>query len=571
MNKQFILETVDKGVISMKITHSSIHVTLTVLALLFLGFVFFVSCSSGGSEEDDTVLTITQFVSADTGGTVSHPSGARLIIPANALSGDTTVSISDSAYEPFSSDDLLLRLSKRFIFDIGEATLGLEAILELDHVGLQTASVQSLQVGGESDNRLLGTRDADGSIRLRSFSEESDSTTVKVSLKEEFDRTTAPLRTFEVLYIPNQDITIPPPILSVPYYWQDNLPWCVPTSLGMVMNYYDGLEGIVANFQLAGADSQGADEGNAYVEILGSFGVDDEIYKYLKWDADLIPNAPFRDYLKLHLKGYNLQDLYGEFIDVGFQKIPVPDVNIPPRALALSSTTTSHAFVGVGATNDHVWVSDPSGAFSGDASIAEKLTWQEFRTVAMDDAQSEELRTLIFFKSPKPAGVRRGSIVLEEGGAGSSIVYERPANSDASRWQWDGSMYERGYFWDDPGMQLPADQTYGKKFNRDPASGQLQGNFDYKLRVANVTSKQRDYQVWVRLGNVNNPSMEVNIHDITVPPYTWKTANIAGTLSDFSSITSDGDYFIKFELYEKDELQDNKVINFRVGDGPIMP
>src|SRR6185369_176031 len=134
-----------------------------------------------------------------------------------------------------------------------------------------------------------------------------------------------------------------PALQQVPYYWQDNLPWCVPTALAMLMNYYD-LDGLTSNFQLAGVDGQADDEGNSYLGILGSLGMPDTDYDYDSWDADLIPSAPFNDWVKYWL-------------------------NVQGRPLAMSSTVKTHAFVAVGASNTSIWLHDPSGAVSGSASI----------------------------------------------------------------------------------------------------------------------------------------------------------------------------------------------------------
>jgi hypothetical protein len=491
---------------------------------------------------------VSQWVDAKQGGTIIHPSGARLVVPAGALSGDATLSLKEVGLRATRPQSALMPASKRFVVGLDGARVIKPLNLELGYAP---------PIKGRA-SFVIETQDKEGLTRLRRAKLEPGGQTASLELKDELNLSSEGVRTFEVRFVPQLDLAAPAQILAVPYYWQDNLPWCVPSALAMAMNQYEDLKGTVSNFGLAGADGQWPDEGNSYVGILNSLGVNKDVYEYIKWDADLIPDAPFTDYVKLYTHGFNASDYGG------------PNVFVQPRAPALSSTTTAHAFVGVGASNDSIWLHDSSGAFAGSASIAKKLSWTDFRDTAIDTDKVTELKSLIFFKNPKPAELRRGSIVLEEGSNGS-LSFKGPGGNTLSDWQWDGSAWDNGYIWDDPTNTLPQDPIFGNRFKRASPSAELLGHFDYKARVANVTSKSRGYQLWVFLSKPGTgQSLEVDIHDITVPAYTWQTAWVTGTLNTLS-IMQDGEYEIRFELLDNEsgEFQDIKKIGFYVGDGPL--
>src|SRR5262245_30550215 len=55
--------------------------------------------SGGGTDAGGDATTVTQSVGA-AGGTVTHPSGVKIVIPAGALASDVTISISETAGGP---------------------------------------------------------------------------------------------------------------------------------------------------------------------------------------------------------------------------------------------------------------------------------------------------------------------------------------------------------------------------------------------------------------------------------------------------------------------------------------
>jgi len=300
---------------------------------------------------------------------------------------------------------------------------------------------------------------------------------------------------------------------------------------------------------------------------LASLGVPEDVWRYSRWDADLIPDAPFTDFVKMITRGYNLRDLLGPFLPVPGLTVPVPDIAVPPRAPALSSTTTSHAFVGIGATDTEIWLHDSGSTFAGGPSLTIRKTWEEFRSKTIDETQTKELRTLIFFKPPKPARLRRGSIVLE-GGIGASLQYGS-GTTTLSTWKWDGKPYERGYFWDDPAETLPDDDTFGNRFVVG-LDGKLPGEIRYSVGVANVTGVSRGYRLRVELSDTSGTILAVGEHEVSLAAYEWRKGAAEGTLSG-SVIDHSGVFTIGIQLidFEDEEFQDVKVIDFRVGTLPI--
>jgi hypothetical protein len=337
-----------------------------------------------------------------------------------------------------------------------------------------------------------------------------------------------------------------PTILHVPYYWQDNLTWCMPTSLAMVMNQFDDLAGIVSNYELAGADGQGPQDFNKYTALLGSMGVAASVYSGKNWDVDLISSTPFYNYVKTVLSG-----TYPQYT----------------RGLAMSSTTTSHGFVGVGANNDYIWLHDPSGAFvPGPAAIAVKLTWAEFNAIAVDPNSTGDVKTLYINKPLRPAEQLTGSIVLDPG-AGGSWTYETDAGVAISHWIWDGAISPYGYYWDDPQNNLPIYPFYSHRFPRSGTPSHLPGRFAYDFRVANVTGTERSYQVYIFLENQLGTVLDSKLVDVSAPRYTWDTG-VTGVLDNFN-IVADGEYQLKVELWEAGNWLDVKRVGFQVGDGPL--
>jgi hypothetical protein len=490
-----------------------------------------------------TGVVVSMPISATNGGVLVHPGGARLSIPPGGLPADTVVSLTDEGYRAAGADPALRPASHHFVVSMP----GLRSC------NRATLSVEAREVSGAPvarDAVVVGAVDAAGELTLyrpdslTAGAQGGLATSIDVCRRARVVPGTAALSfAAHASVVHGLDLVAQPTILRVPYYSQDNLPWCVPTSLAMVMNQFDNLEGIVSNYELAGADGQAADEGNAYTGILGSMGVDPTLYSYVKWDADLIPSAPFNNYVKTVLGG------------------AFPQYT---RGLGMSSTTTSHAFVGVGANNSHIWLHDASGAFAGDDDIAIKLTWAEFRATALDETSSTELRTLYIDRPLRPAAERTGSLVLAEG-TGTSFTYETDAGVDLSRWQWDGALSSNGYFWDDVLGSLPADSEYGSRFPRTGSPARLPGRFAYRTSVANVTGTSRTYEVRISLETALGSPRESKVANIVVPPYSWKGHEVAGVLEDFV-IGSEGEYRLDLELWEGGTQLDVKQARFRVSD-----
>ncbi|MBI3961838.1 MAG: hypothetical protein HY335_03720 [Deinococcus sp.] len=316
----------------------------------------------------------------------------------------------------------------------------------------------------------------------------------------------------------------------------------MPTSMAMVWNFFNDLPGgIVSNWYLAGNHNQDRGSGTWPHSLAADNFVPASRYTHLRWDADLIPSAPFTSYVKLVNRGFNLKDL-----------IPfLPDIDIPPRPVELGSTTTLHAFVSVGSDDNSIWLHDSSGAFTGTPGVAIQQTWAQFRTTAIDGTTSDELYTLVFSSTPKPENERRGSIEIRDG----QISFARPDVGQMT-WKWDGDPYDRGYYYDDPSGGFADHAELGN-------SSRWGDTLNLSFQVDNVTAIERNYTLIYRLtsdgGETVYCSDSVNT---TVAAYT------RGSQFDRSFDTGNclpnvaGYYNLQFWLYQNGVLQDAKIVEF---------
>lgn len=142
----------------------------------------------------------------------------------------------------------------------------------------------------ELDHMLISDGSLDGESWLRPVTEidTENGRIVSHDISEWLNYADVPAaRTFNITYIPPLSIPEPTPVMQVPYYWQDFLPWCVPTSLAMVVNYHDGgLAGVVSNYFLSGEHEQDRNDGAWGNEVIKSAGASDDFFENKKWDGD---------------------------------------------------------------------------------------------------------------------------------------------------------------------------------------------------------------------------------------------------------------------------------------------
>lgn len=525
-----------------------------------------VACNPPGTPK--IPVEVSQTVHADTGGTIEHPSGARLIIPPGALDRDAVVKIKDLGVPLPDAQKPLVPASHRFAFDLGDAQLE-------KPVNLWLRYPKEMGEAGvvRTDHLLLETQDSDGNPWLRRVENPTvdgdrlwigrslESLVSQVSSMEEGENWSS---WFGLVYVaPLYELLIP--VLDVPYYWQDNLPWCAPTSQTMVVNYHDGgVGGIVSNTYLAGKHQQDAGEGAWPHAIMADAGVPRRNYDYYRWDADTIPGGAFTSYVKRYLNGFNLSDIYGPIFDLFGSSWSLDDVRVPPRPLELASTTTNHAFVAVGADDNGIWLHDSSGAFTGTPGIALNNTWTRFRQVAIDTTRSDELYTLVLNTDPRPSSQRRGSIVLYEGTNDSSLVWRNVQDYPVASYRWDGDPYPRGYYWTVLAGNMPVDDEFGIAFARD--NGVLAGSFAYELRVANVSGAARDFSLKVMIADDAGRTIthaSTTLANLSARSWRGNQNLVQGTLPT-GSINAPGIYWIQFWLYQDGVLQDVKLVGFRV-------
>jgi len=526
------------------------------------------------------------FVLAAQGGQVRLPDAAVLVVPPGALSRDAKVTLRDLGYRGLSATDLFLPLSRAFSVNLGgaKALKSLELRLKYSSPELSARSLRGTGFWGgkllpfDLANLLLRATDSNGGSWIHGVALRQKSGWAACRLLADLNQPGNLKRAFEVVYVPDFSVAEgTSPILQVPFYRQAGLPWCVPTTASMLANFHELHTGPVSNWQMAGGSRQDETEGSSVYLSLRAIGLSsfNRDWEFNRWDADLVPNNPFTDYLKRQVQGFNLQDLYGEEIRVGDTVVPVPDEDIPPRPVALESEALWHAFMGVGADDASVYIHD-----GGTEVIARAFTWEEFRNFSIVEANTEELATTVLNWPGRPETERRGSIVLHDNAPwgyyfdNSSLFFEDgriPYNEgNTSRWQWDGDPYENGTYWDDPYDIFPDHETYGNSLFLDGAAGSLPGRILYELYLANVTDRERVFHMRVELTEADGTVLDSRETWARIPAYSFNTStSYAYGEFNTSCVTRPGVHRIVFILTQNSVVQDVKSVEFHVIDDPL--
>ena len=537
-----------------------------------------VSDSQAQSPADEILISteiiareITQFIVAQLGGTIYHPDGATLIIPAGALSQDADVSIERVGYSGIEPHVGMLPLTYTFSVDLGgaevitplELRLKLAGAIQSDDVS--PAPMVSLRVAMPliTENLLLKTQKPDGPTWLRTIELDPATQEAVYHIGEEMNLYDLPLGpTFEIDQIPDVEIWDPPNILSVPFYYQSRHPWCVPTSLAMLLNFHETELGRISNWTIAARSSQDWANGNWPEPALINAGMEPDEFESAIWDADLIPANPFADFIRLQTQGYYLPGLYGGILAMDLNGtwvvVPVPAQYQPPRPINIVANELRHAFLGVGANSHSIWIHDPNG------DIAIEESWEVFREDVIDVMETDELSTVVINAPERPETERRGSIVLSrpEGLMLKDHRYDPSVNT--LYFEWDGDPYEYGYFWNSD-QDTFLDSTLFENSLALNEEGYLPAYLEHDPKVANVTAEQRQYILDIDI--VDDAGTEYNSRSIpvTVPAYSWHAIdnNTWGQL-DIDTIVQPGVYQIVLSLYHEDVLQDTKTVQFQV-------
>lgn len=513
-------------------------------------------------------------VKAATGGVI-EVGGAKLSIPAGALSQDANVTL---ALEPKPTADTgnpLQPAGPSVSLDLGGATLVQAATLELPtDVGNQDGNLVVL----EHDPKAAAD---EPSLRVHAATTASGAALSRQGLpaKIAYKLTRASAYTAYFVAQPKPTEVVGGVSLQVPFYWQDGLPWCVPTSLAMTLNAYKPLSaiasnpkfpgGYASNYGLASLIKQPANSGASVIDILKAAGVPSSQYNMMVWDAELTASTSgtngnygaFQSFVILATTG-----VFGLF---------------PAKPVWTSSDRQWHAFVITGLTNaniDGVYINNSNDRWAGTHPSS---SWKAFydancsltdkndpsKGCADSGDTHPDLYTLMFNADPKPETERRGSIELSR--SDSSVVFQNPSGNVISRWNWEG-VYPNGYYWSDEAT-LNNQFPYNGNLTQDnefrsliPRSSLMQSSFN----VVNATNVALDYEIEARL-YINNASKAQKFSTLNVGAYSRQNVSLDfGNLANLGGIGGPTPARLEINLRQNGVLQDVKAVAFKLGPDP---
>lgn len=561
-----------------------------LIVLLLIGLLSACTPGAPGGSNTGTIKAVE--------GGVVEVGGAKLTIPPGALNRDANVRLEVKAKPSEPKENPLQPAGPAVNLDLGGANLNRGATLELPLS--DTATVGSPVVLEARPST------ADGEPLLWVHAAKpvsSGATSARVSAqglpsKVSYNVTRAGLYTAYVIPQPKPTELTGGTSLEVPFYYQAGLPWCVPTSLAMALNYYKPLPaisanpkfpgGFASNYGLASLIKQSANSGASAYDILKAAGVPESSYRFMRWDAELIPSddTPSDG-------SFNTFVAYVALATTGVLGLATP------QPVWTSSDRLWHAFVITGLTGakvDGVYINDSNARPSMDWNGTHaSQSWKAFReancTLKDDkdpskgckdkaDAGDPDLYTLIFYSDVKPETERRGSIELSHGGTvyfggnpyvfSASLRFLNPSGQEISRWQWEGA-YPNGYYYSDEATKLGT-FPYSSNLVQDNEfryliyrSSQMQASFN----VNNLTNVALNYDVEARL-YVGGSSKAQKFTTVNVKAYNASTVNLDfGNLADVAGpIGGPTPARLELNLRQNGALQDVKTIAFKLAPDP---
>lgn len=507
---------------------------------------------SGGGKDSST----SAFIPAAQGGTL-ETAGAKLVILAGALSQDSTVTleVGEKPVEP--ADNPMQPVGPAVRVDLGGASLKQPASLQAPYTP-DSQPAYYLYLETSPDNAKDGgpatyVRPIPG-LSLNAVQAQGNPLTLEVPRGGLYTPVV-------VRQVPTEGGDNP---LQVPFYWQAGYPWCSPTSMAMLINYFKPLPGIngrpfgaptgrVANYTLTDMLDWPAQQSGWVGDFVKNTGVPEQLWKWLRWDPNLMPSAPFT--------AYAIQLTTG-FFGLG-----------PARPLVATSDRQWHAFIIAGANGNGVFINNSNDRWNGFHPF---MTWKQFKewTCKLKDPNNpskgcssepnQDLSTLVIYGEPRPEAERRGSLEL----APSSLSIYDPYATLLSSSKWDG-RYLGGYLFDDTqGFgYIPYDADSGRAI---PSSANPRLSFN----VVNLTGAPLEYEVLVRLHAGSLPSttrrtLTVGTYSLaSITPYDglFSLEELAG--HKISSLTP---AFIEIELRQDGVVQDVKEIRFKATPPTLIP
>lgn len=537
------------------------------LLLVVPAVLLIISCRGTGLQPEDDRPSQNSFVavaiSSDDGGIVAHPLGATLSIPPGALSRDTIVVITDEGVSPIDPYSPMVPVSRRFNVDLGRATVLKDLTLNLIYSNPQLPSGQIVV-----ENLVLVSRVAENVHRFCPATTESEpQMRVSASLRKDRELVADVARSFELQYIVPFEDPVIFALLQAPFYSQDGLSWCEPTSIAMLYNYHVWSPDVrSSNWHIAGlAKTPRGTSGVPPDGVLDKSGAKG-LYAGYYWDADLIPSAPLTHFLQSITLGWDWVELFGSGEYAAVNKVD-------PRPIQTTSESkpgvpSLHGYLIVGASSTGLRIHDSSGALTGTPGIAGYMSWEDYRdTIAKDgemDAWTAHLSLPV-----RAEEQRRGSIVLL-GGQTSTITYEPfPADDDWTYdWLWDGEEpYSNGYYWSRRNQVATDDEELGHAFDLLVDHGMLAGVMRCTPRIANLTMTERTYRIVTFIADFATAVIlsMVETDSVVVPAQSWQGSVVEHVL-DMTPINEPGLYRLRFLLFEDNVLQDTTTVLFRVAE-----
>jgi hypothetical protein len=487
------------------------------------------ACSPGGPGGSST-SSVSADVKATQGATLTHPNGATLTIPPGALSGDAHVTLTDAGKTSDIQGNPLNNLSDDFSVDAkgagGGAVQLKGASLSIKPPNFDKNATRDLIVAVSDPatpqvvqlHRSKGTPTDGAGVQLPSLSYDYGALGSRVwivripALPAGLRASTAEPR----LPAPSAK---PQPgssgaVLAVPFYHQNGLPWCVPTSLTAMLRYYDftpttgdplnatfGGDTALANWQVAAQSHQPAGSGAGYDE-LDRIGVDGSHYAMYLWDDDFLITADgargnfddFRTYVTFVIHGFSIPGI----------------IDIPGRPLAMIVDNWWHSVAVVGADSEAIYFHDSNG------NIAYHDPWATFQNDARGwrtDATGQRIEThtiwtaAVYGYAIKPEAKRQGSVVLLR----SEISDQEPLGT-TDGFQWDGAHHTHGYYFTNDTDYSPSDlgiaAIHGTRLH-------------FTYHIANVTGVTQTYNTLAELSGPNyGDGLVSRAATVTVAPLT---------------------------------------------------
>jgi hypothetical protein len=506
------------------------------LAMLFavLG-----SLLTGCGQSQPPAASITVAITAAHGGTITNDRGATLTIPANALSADAHVTLADVGSVPHTSGDPLQYISDGFRVLATPLT---------GNAAVTFNNPSTLSITGHADSKVRDTivAEADptqpGYVTLHDWHQDFNTTNNDGKVTERYAVMASVQWAIAVPSLVQQPTPTEGSVLQVPWYDQNGLPWCVPTSLTEMLRYYDFSENAgdalnatfgpteaLANWQVAARNHQSAGGGAGYNETT-AVGITDywdpnlsdpSTYStvnsgphtlHYAWDDRFLLTPPNASPAYQYLKDTDL-GVYITLINTGLFGI------LDRRPIAIMIDRLNHSMVVVGVDGNGLYIDNSNGG------IAQYVTWANLNSTNFglgSDATQHGIESSVVYGEPiKPADEREGSVVLTQ----NNISFATP-NSGTASLQWDGTTaHPHGYYFLDGANPSSANVDLGAQVTPG-------GTVNYAFQIANVTNIQLTYTVLAEESiGAYGTDLTSQSFTVTVAPY-----SVSGFLS--SSFTA---------------------------------